>query len=133
NGRYRGISRVAARAGRFPGDVVAGDRAFFLDGERFGARFRISRGLLVGRYGAVERRDLFSAVDGVGELRVWRAAVYFLSTAVVDAGGGAGLCVSVECRAGNFHRHRADNGGTLFVCACAAVSVGARGALWRRL
>src|ERR1700687_768382 len=122
---------MAARAERFPGDVIAGDRAIFLDGERFGARFRISRGLLAGRCGTVERRGFFPTVDGVGGLRVWRAAVYFLSAAVVDAGGGAGLCLSLECRAGNFHRDRADDGGTLFVCAGATISASARSAFWR--
>src|SRR5437667_12213756 len=82
----RGISRVAVRAGRFPGNGTAGDCALFLVGERLGARLRISCGLVAGRRGAVERRDFFSAMDGVGEPRIRRATIYFLSAAVVDAG-----------------------------------------------
>jgi len=50
----------------------------------------------------VEGGELFSAVDGVGESRIWRAAFWFLSATVVDAGGGAGLGASVECGARAF-------------------------------
>src|SRR6267143_4947586 len=89
--RTRRISGVVARAERFPGHGVAGGCAIFLAGECFGARLWISRGFVAGRCGAVERGYLFSAVDGVGEPRIWRAAVYFLSAAVVDAGGGPGF------------------------------------------
>src|SRR6267143_468150 len=72
----------------------------------------------------------FPAVGGVGEPRIRRATIYLLSAVVVDAGGSAELCSSVECRARGFHHHRADDGGTLFVCAGAAVSAAGRGALW---
>src|SRR5258708_10394699 len=88
----------------------------------------MSGGSVGGCGGTVERRNRFSAMGGVGEPRIRRATIYLLSAAVVDAGGGAELCVSVECRAGSFHRHRADDGGALFVCAGAAVSAGERGA-----
>ncbi len=119
---------MVARAERFPGHGVAGGCAIFLAGECFGARLWISRGFVAGRCGAVERGHLFSAVDGVGEPRIWRAAVYFLSAAVVDAGGGPGFCGSVENGAGSFHRHCADDGRTLFVCAGAKIFAEKRGA-----
>src|SRR5713101_1730569 len=130
NGCNRGISRMAARAGRFPGNSAAGDRAIFLARERLGARHRISCVLVAGGCGTVERRHSFSAVGGVGEPRIWGAALHFLSAAVVDAGGGAELCGSLEGGAGVFHRHLPDDGGTLFVRAGAAISADARGALW---
>ncbi len=85
---------MAARAGRFPGNSAAGDRAIFLARERLGARHRISRVVVAGSCGTVERRHSFSAVGGVGEPRIRRAALHFLSAAVVDAGGGAELCGS---------------------------------------
>src|SRR6266571_8582160 len=85
---------------------------------------------MAGRCGTVERGDFISAVDGVGQPRIWRAAIYFLSAALVDAGGSAGVCSSVECCAGSFYCCRADDGGTLFFCAGAAISAGTRGAIW---
>ena len=115
---------MVARAGRIPVYGAADCCAIFLAGECFGARFWISRGFVAGRGGAVEGGDLFSAVDGVGELRVWRAAIHFLSAAVVDAGSGAGLGVAVECGAGGFYFDRANAGGTFCVCAGAAISAG---------
>src|SRR6266851_5579668 len=129
NGCNRGISRMAARAGRFPGNSAAGNSAVFLAGERLGARHRISCVLVAGGFGTVERRHSFSAVGGVGEPRIWGAALRFLSAAVVDAGGGAELCGSVEGGAGVFHRHLPDDGGTLCFRAGAAISAGARGTL----
>src|SRR5260370_10247267 len=122
---------MAARAGRFPGKSAAGDCAIFLARERLGARHRISCVLVSGGCGTVERRNSFSAVGGVGEPRIWGAALHFLSAAVVDSGGGAELCGSVECRAGGFHLHRPDDGGTLFVSSGRAVYASARGDLWR--
>src|SRR5258708_2946831 len=121
---------MAARAGRFPGNSTAGDCAIFLARERLGARHRISCVLVAGGFGTVERRHTFSAVGGVGEPRIWGAALRFLSAAVVDAGGGTELCGSVEGGAGSFHRHGPDDGGALFVCAGAAISADARGPLW---
>src|SRR5258708_9365946 len=88
------------------------------------------RSVVAGRCGAVERRHFFSAVGGMGQPRIRRAAVYFLSAAVVDAGGGAELRGSVECRAGGIHRAGADDGGTLFVCAGTAISAVPGGAFW---
>src|SRR6266700_5410764 len=88
---------------------------------------------MAGRCGTVERGDFFSAVDGVGKPRIWRAAIYFLPAALMDAGGGAGICSSVECRAGSFYCHRANDGGALFFCAGAAISDGPRGAFWSGL
>src|SRR5229473_7889227 len=85
---------------------------------------------MAGCRGAMARRDFFSAVDGVGEPRIWRAAIYFLSATFVDAGGGAELCGSVECCAGSFHCHRANSSGTQFVCAGATISAEKRGAFW---
>ena len=120
---------MADRAGHFPGNGAAGDCPVFLAGKRLGARLRISRCLVAGRRGAVERRDFFPAVDGVGEPRIRRAAIYFLSAAFVDAGGGAELCGSVERGAGSFYCYRADSGGTVFVCAGAAISAAKCGAL----
>src|SRR2546426_2337571 len=133
NRRNRRNSRAVARAGRFSGHGAAGDCAIFLDGECFGARLWISCGLVAGRCGTVERGHLFPAVDGVGEPRLWRAAIHFLSAAVVDAGSNTGLRGSVECRAGSFHCHRPDDGGNLRVCAGAAIFAGKRGAFWRGL
>src|SRR5260370_20423371 len=89
NGCNRWISRMAARAGRFPGNSAAGDCAIFLARERLGARHRISCVLVAGGCGTVERRNSFSAVGGVGEPRVWGAALHFLSAAVLDAVCGA--------------------------------------------
>src|SRR5260370_4001095 len=88
---------------------------------------------MAGRRGTVERRDSFPAMDGVGEPRIWRTTIYFLSAAFVDAGSGVGFCGSVERGAGSFHRHRADGGGTLRVCAGAAISAEKRGAFWSGL
>src|SRR5258708_15975071 len=90
----------------------------------------MSGGSVGGCGGTGERRNRFSGMGGVGEPGIRRATIYLLSAAVVDAGGGAELCVSVECRAGSFHRHRADDGGALFVCAGAAGSPGERAPLW---
>src|SRR5205814_3934399 len=109
---------------------AAGDCALFLAGKRFGTRLRISRCLVAGRRGAVERRDFFPAVDGVGEPRIRRAAIHFLSAALVDAGGGAELCSSVERRARCVHCYRADGGWTLFVRAGPAISAAKWGAFW---
>jgi len=87
--------------------VVAGDRAHFVgwgtaSGHDFGFH-AAPRGL--DRCGAVERRDFFSR-DGRkwANLRVLASRdLFFYSAAVVDAwGAGAGLCISLECRAGNF-------------------------------
>src|SRR5260370_1622262 len=131
NGCNRWISRMAARAGRLPGNSAAGDCAIFLARQGLGARHGISCGLVAGGCGTVERRNSFSAVGGVGEPRIWGAALHFLSAAVVDAGGGAELCGSLEGGAGVFHRHLPDDGGTLFVYASAAISAHARGAFLR--
>src|SRR5256885_16118354 len=103
---------MAARAGRFPGDLLAGDRAIFLAGKCFGARFWISRGPLAGRRGTMERGDPLPAVGKVGQPRVRRATVCILSAAVVDTGGGARIWGSLECRAGSLHRHGQANGGS---------------------
>src|SRR5438132_72731 len=88
---------------------------------------------MAGRCGTVERGHPFSEVDGVGEPRIWRAAVYFLSAAVLDAGGGAEFCGSVERGAGTFHRDCADDGGSLFVCTGAKIFAEKRGAFRRGL
>src|SRR5258708_35800229 len=120
---------MAARAGRFPGNSAAGDRAIFRARERLGARHRISRVVVAGSCGTVERRHSFSAVGGVGEPRIRRAALRFLSAAAVDAGGGTELCGSVEGGAGIFHRHGPDDGGTLSLRAAAGMSAGEGGTL----
>src|SRR5882757_2053710 len=88
---------------------------------------------MAGRGGAVERRDFFSAMDGVGEPRIWGAAIYFLPAAVLDAGCGAGHGGAVECGAGSFYCRRADYCGSFFVCAGAAISAERRGAFWSGL
>ena len=46
--------------------------------------------------GAVERRHPLSAVDGMGQLRLRRAEIYFLSAFFVDAGSRAGFRSAVE-------------------------------------
>src|SRR6266404_1703024 len=76
------------------------------------------------------RRDFLPPMDGVGQPRIWRAAIYFLSAALVDAGGGAELCGSLECGAGSFHCRRANDGGNLRVFAGAPISPEKRGAFW---
>src|SRR2546428_835912 len=54
-------------------------------------------------------------MDGVGQPRIRRTAVYFLSATFVDAGRGAELCGSVERGAGSFHCHCPDFGWAALV------------------
>src|SRR5450755_1855998 len=81
----------------------------------------------------MEGRDFFSEVGGVGESRVWRAAIHFLSTAVVAAGCGTGLGAALECGARGFYCNGADRGWLVRVCAGAKRYVASRGTFRRRV
>ena len=60
------------------------DGADVVSGKCVGTRFSVSHGVVARRLRAVARRDFVSTVGGVGELRIWRAAIYFLSAAFLD-------------------------------------------------
>ena len=101
--------------------------------ERFGTRFRISRGFLAGRCRTVEGRNSLSAMGGMGQSRIWRAAVYFLSAALVAARSRIEFLRSVELRSRGVYRFGADFRGTFSICFCAPLAAGAGGALRRGL
>src|SRR5277367_6459299 len=88
---------------------------------------------MAGCGGAMERGDSFPAMDRVGESRFWRAEIYFLSAAFVDAGGRARVGNSLERRADRVYCAGANGGGIVRVCADAQSDVVRCGAFWRGL
>src|SRR5882762_439473 len=63
---------------------AGGGGSVFPSGNSVRARRGISHGFVAGCGGAMEGRSTLPALDGVGQLWIWRAAIYFLSTAFVD-------------------------------------------------
>src|SRR5579859_7255683 len=70
--------------------------------------------------------EFLSAMDGVGELRLRRAALHFLPAAFLDAGRSARTYRRLESRAHRFYRARANVRGSCGVCAGAEVDVAPR-------
>src|SRR5208283_5888618 len=59
--------------------------ALSLDGQRFGSRFWFPRRFLVGRGLPMEGRRNLSALDGLGQLRLRRTALYLLPAPFLDS------------------------------------------------
>jgi hypothetical protein len=70
-------------------------------------------------------------MDGVGQSRIRRAAIHFLSAALVAARCGARFRGPVELRSGCVHRVGPDLRGTIGVCVSTASFAGAGGPLRR--
>src|SRR5882672_8475493 len=76
---------------------------------------------------------LLSSLGGDGQLRLWRAAFYLLSSGFVDVRGGAGPGVPVGGCFGNLYLGRAYRGWMLDVCSGPAMATRAGRDLRRRL
>jgi len=72
-------------------------------------------------------------MDGVGQPRIWRAPLHFLSAAFLAACARAELARSMGLRPGCVHRLGADFFGTIRICLCAPYAAAKFGALRRGL
>ncbi len=128
--REEANSQLGAGFGIVAGCFATGGAAVFLDGERFGARFRVPRGIVAGCFLPMARRNVLPEVDSMDEPRIRRAAIYFLSATVVDAGSGVDAHCAVAVGARLLRNSDADAGGTIRVSAVAKINKRARRAAW---
>src|SRR5262252_5766562 len=85
-------------------------QSFLFSRHRFRARHLLPHGLLARRRGAVEAGNSISALGGMGKLRLRRAAIHFLSSAVVAPWSPAREVRSLECGNGGVGGVPADAG-----------------------
>src|SRR5258708_37359247 len=81
----------------------------------------------------MEAGNSVSAMDGVGQPRLWRAPLHFLSAAFLAACAHVEFARSMGLRPGGFHRFGADLCGTIRICFCAPYAAAKLGALRRGL
>src|SRR5882757_11536912 len=112
---------------------AADHRALFLARHCLRSRFRISRYIMARRRRTVETGNPVSAMDGVGQPRIWRASLYFLSAPFLAACARAELARSMGLRPGGLHRLGTDFCGSLRICLCAPYAAAKFGALRRGL
>src|SRR6267142_6589461 len=98
---------------------AADHRALFLARHCLRSRFRISRHVMARRRRTMETGNPVSAMDGVGQPRIWRASLYFLSAAFLATGARAELARSMGLRPGGLYSFGADLCGSLRICFCA--------------
>src|SRR5579885_1199831 len=103
--------------------------AVLLVGESFRARFRVPRRLLAGCRCAVAPGRLVSALARMGQSRLRRTPLYFLSAALVDVGSRAWFVLALERRPSRFHRARANAGRRRGLCSGSPFYFLARGRL----
>src|SRR5882757_1520292 len=68
----------------------------------------------------MEAGNSVSAMDGVGQPRLWRAPLHFLSAAFLATCACIELARSMGLRPGGLHRFGADLCGTIRICLCAS-------------
>src|SRR5712675_435455 len=112
---------------------AADHRALFLARYCLRSRFRIPRHVMARRRRTVETGNPVPAMDGVGQPRIWRASLYFLSAAFLATGARAELARSMGLRPGGLHRFGADLCGTIRICLCAPYVAAKFGAFRRGL
>src|SRR5712672_3748096 len=81
----------------------------------------------------MEAGNSVSAMDGVGQPRLWRAPLYFLSAAFLATCAHVEFARSMGLRPGGLHRLGTDVCGTIRICLCAPYAAAKFGALRRGL
>src|SRR5258706_8799947 len=112
---------------------AADHRALFLAWYCLRSRFRIPRHLMARRRRTVETGNPVPAMDGVGQPRIWRASLHFLSAAFLAACAHIEFARSMGLRPGGLHRFGADFCGTIRICLCAPYAAAKFGPLCRGL
>src|SRR5215470_4116354 len=80
----------------------------------------------------MEGRNSLPPLDRMGELRIWRAAICFLSSSFLDARSCARKFVAVDLDSGGFCFDRTDICGNFSVCARAPICFELCGCVARR-
>ena len=101
---------------RFTGRGAGNYFSLLLERKRFGSRLFVPRRLLDGRRCATARRHLVASLDGRRELRIWRAAIYFLPAGVLDVRRIPEFRNPLGVRAGGIHRFNSNLGGFVGIC-----------------